>query len=74
MCEEISTDTPIQQSRCSLQQTQHYVKIYNETYINKILKHHSWLEKEKLEGMQKQTVFLVPMHAETTYQRKLKTI
>ena len=30
-----------------VQQTQHYIKLSNAVYINKILKNHPWLQDEK---------------------------
>lgn len=48
-------------------QTRHYIKIYNQTYIEKILKNHPWLHQEKPAAH-----FLLPMRADNDYIRTLE--
>ena len=48
-------------------QTRHYIKIYNRTYIQKILKNHLWLNQEKPAAH-----YPLPMKADTEYIRTLE--
>ena len=48
-------------------QTRHYIKIYNKTYIEKILKNHPWLHQEKPAAD-----FPLPMWADNDYIRTLE--
>ena len=48
-------------------QTRHYIKIYNETYIDKILKNHPWLNTKKPSAH-----FPLPMRADNDYIRTLE--
>ena len=52
-----------------IEQTRHYVKLYNRTYITKILRNHSqWLDMEM-----PMSTFPTPMSSESAYQRSLET-
>ena len=51
-----------------VEQTRHYIKLYNSTYIKKILKNHSWIHTEHPSAL-----FPMPMRTDTEYQRNLET-
>ena len=48
-------------------QTRHYIKLYNCTYIRKILANHAWILEEHPMGE-----FSLPMRSDTSYARDLK--
>ena len=50
-----------------IEQTQHYIKLYNRTYIEKILRNHQWLNNEMPTSK-----FPTPMSSESKYQRELE--
>ena len=51
-------------------QSKHFVKIYNKTYIKKMLAKHDWIHHEtELPA----ATFPIPMKSEAAYQRKLET-
>jgi hypothetical protein len=50
-------------------QMQNYIKIYNKTYIEKILIRHDWIHNEK----KHHHLFPTPMLSDNTYQRNLET-
>ena len=50
-------------------QSRHYIKLYNATYIRKILQHHHWLAKEYPLSKAKP----IPMKDNTEYHRKLES-
>ena len=50
-----------------IEQTRHYVKLFNRTYLTKILKNHPWLEHEMPTAL-----FPTPMSSDSTYQRQLE--
>ena len=52
-----------------VQQSMHFVKLYNRTYIEKILKRHEWINNEEFPLAE----FPTPMISENSYQRKLET-
>ena len=56
-----------------IEQTRDYVKLYNTTYINKMLLRHDWIHKEVNENAFDIHTFPVPMIADNAYQRKLET-
>lgn len=49
-------------------QTHHYIKIFNATYIKKILAHHNWI-KEDIPADE----FPIPMKSDAEYLRRLET-
>ncbi len=49
-------------------QSKHYIKLYNKTYIEKILQRHDWIHTEKHHSHQ----FPLPMQPGNTYQRELE--
>ena len=51
-----------------IEQTRHYVKLFNRTYIAKILRNHKWLDSEM-----PTSVFPTPMSSDSKYQRELET-
>ena len=51
-----------------IQQTRHYIKAYNCTYIDKLCAHHDWIKRDTPAGE-----FPVPMKADPDYQRRLET-
>jgi IS1 family transposase len=53
-----------------VQQTQEYVKLYNTTYIEKILKRHYWIHDAHNQQTDK---FPTPMISDSSYQRQLET-
>ena len=54
-----------------VQQTKHYVKIYNKTYINKMLQKHIWIHTENRDTTP--PTFPIPMHPDTNHQRALES-
>ena len=50
-----------------IEQTRHYVKLFNKTYIRKILRNHKWLDDEMPMG-----AFPTPMSSDSKYQRMLE--
>ena len=50
-----------------VQQSKHFIKIYNRTYINKILKDKNWLEANIPGNHTK----YIPMHNDTTYNKNI---
>ena len=51
-------------------QTCDYVKLYNQTYIEKILEQHAWIHQgDEIPNAK----FSIPMHSESMYTRKLET-
>ena len=50
-------------------QTKYYIKLFNKTYINKILLHHHWLAEDKTPMNE----FPIPMNAKNDYKRQLET-
>jgi hypothetical protein len=51
-------------------QTKDFIKLYNCTYIEKILLQHSWINQLEHQAMEE---FHTPMLSDNNYQRKLKT-
>ena len=51
-----------------VEQTRHYVKLYNTTYIRKILKNHDWLQHEL-----PMSDFPLPMRSDAAYAKCLET-
>ena len=49
-------------------QTRHFIKLSNQTYINKFLKRHEWIHTEPPQTHQ----FPVPMNADNSYQRRIE--
>jgi deoxyuridine 5'-triphosphate nucleotidohydrolase len=52
-----------------IMQSRNFIKLYNRTYIEKILIRHDWIHNEK----QYQHSFPTPMLSDNDYQRKLET-
>jgi hypothetical protein len=52
-----------------VEQTKDYIKLYNATYIDKMLARHEWLHRETTE----QPKHPIPMIADSHYQQKLET-
>ena len=52
-----------------IMQTRHYIKLYNKTYIEKILLRHPWIHEEPSHD----SLFPIPMQADSAYQRKLES-
>ena len=50
-------------------QTKHFIKLYNNTYINKILQRHDWIHQEQLPPLHN---LPLPMKSDTQYQRNLE--
>ena len=48
-------------------QTKHYIKLYNETYINKIINSHSWLNKKT-----NTSTYPIPMPSDPEYRKSLE--
>ena len=51
-----------------VEQARHYVKLYNTTYIRKILKNHDWLQNEL-----PMSAFPLPMRSDSAYAKCLET-
>jgi dUTPase len=51
-----------------IQQTKHYIKVYNRTYINKIESNHPWLKHET-----PLSEFPVPMNPDPKYHKQLES-
>ena len=49
-------------------QSRHYVKLYNQTYINKILARHDWIHQEKPTA-----TYPIPMKTDNKYQQALES-
>ncbi len=49
-------------------QAKHYIKLYNKTYINKILQRHDWIHTESHHPHS----FPLPMKSDNNYQRQLE--
>ena len=52
-----------------IEQTQHYIKLSNALYINKIMKNHQWLNDEKPSDL-----FPIPMHTDKTFPMKINKL
>ena len=50
-------------------QTKHFIKLYNNTYINKILQRHDWIHQENITPLHN---LPLPMKSDTQYQRNLE--
>jgi len=50
-------------------QTKHYIKLFNATYIDKILANHEWINNDDHDG----AAYSVPMKADSPFQRRLET-
>ena len=50
-----------------IEQSRHYVKLFNRTYLTKIMKNHPWLADEMPTAL-----FPTPMSSESKYQRELE--
>jgi hypothetical protein len=46
------------------------LKIYNQTYINKILKRHAWINEPQHQNIDD---YPIPMISDSTYQQNLET-
>ena len=51
-----------------IQQTKHYIKVYNRTYINKIESNHPWLKHET-----PLSEFPVPMNPDPKYHKQIES-
>ena len=49
-------------------QSRHFIKLFNKTYINKILERHDWIRSEKHE----MHTFPLPMRSDNSFQRLLE--
>lgn len=50
-------------------QTKDYIKLYNETYLNKIFARHTWLHQEKDKHL---AAYPIPMNPDPSFQRELE--
>ena len=55
-----------------IEQTKHYIKLYNKVYPEKMFQRHDWIHKEALQHHNKPHIFPLPMTNDAHYQRKLE--